>query len=486
MRLIPWKRALLALLLALIAVCVWKAPQWLAFVRGVQAYLYGYPLVTSDVTRRVLTAPGVKARMGTGPINRFAHVREFPDHRFRDVVAPNADTLYSIAWLDLSAEPLVLHQPDMGGRFVGFGLLDAWSNSQSLGTRVYGPGPVDYAIVGPGWQGTLPAGMKRIDVPTPMAWFIGRTNTAGKADYAAVHALQDQYRLEPLSRHGQGALPAPEPGAVDAGMDLTTAVVTQVARMDAAQYFDRLARLMASNPPAAADAPMVQTLAKLGIVPGQPFDPGQLSAAQRRGLDDAVWFVRGFFEARAAGTQADPEVTPAQRWFFNQLVETINTRALNVQNGWTMPLNLGRYGTNYALRAIVTLVGFGANPAAEAVYPKTGVDAQGEALVGSRRYVLHFDKGQLPPAQAFWSLTMYDEASFFVDNPIGRYAIGDRDRLQLNADGSLDLLIQHDAPADTRNWLPAPPGRFNLMLRLYVPTADVLEGRWVPPAVTRK
>ena len=484
---ITWKRALPGLLVAVLAIGAWKGPRWLAFGRGLQAYLYGYPLVTSDVTRQVLTAPGIKKRLGTGPINQFNHARVFPDAHFRDVVAPNADTLYSIAWMDLAAEPLVLHQPDMGKRYVLFGLLDAWSNSRSLGTRLYGQGPVDYAIVGPGWQGTLPPGVKRIDMPTQMAWFIGRTGTAGRADYDAVHAIQDQYSLKPLSQYGKPDVVAQEDARpLDPTLDLTTPVVSQVARMDTAHYFDRMARLMRVNPPAAADAPMVEKLAALGIVPGQPFDQGKLSDAQRTGLEDGVWFAKAMFEARAHGTQGPLEETSLQRWFFANLTTVMNRVLLNQHNGWIVPLNFGQYGTRYALRAVVTLLGFGANPPDDAVYPKTTVDAQGQALVGTDRYVLHFDKAQVPPADAFWSLTMYDEASFFVDNPLQRFAIGDRDKLHFNADGSLDLLIQHDAPTDTSNWLPAPEGRFGLMLRLYSPRPEVLDGRWIPPAVTRK
>jgi hypothetical protein len=481
MRQLSFKRVLLALLLALAALCVWKGPQWLAFARGVQAYLYGYPLVTSDVTRRVLTAPGIKQRLGTGPINQFNHVRVFPDDKFRDVVAPNADTLYSIAWLDLAAGPLVLHQPEMGPRYVLFGLLDAWSNSRSLGTRVYGHGAMDYAIVGPGWKGQLPEGMTRIEMPTQMAWFIVRTGTAGRADYAAVHEIQDRYGLKPLEPRPVAQETAPDPS-----VDLVTPVVTQVARMSATQYFDRLAMLMVANPPAAADAPMLEILDKIGVHPGEHFEPSRLSAAQLRGLDDAVWFVRCLFETRAEGSQDKPERSGWQRWAFAKANAFLNDRLLNVHNGWIVPLNLGRYGTHYALRAIVTLIGFGANPPEDAVYPKTSVDAQGQLLEGSKRYVLHFSKEQLPPARAFWSLTMYDEAGFFIDNPLQRYAIGDRDKLKFNADGSLDLRIQHDAPADTANWLPAPSGRFGVMLRLYDPQPEVLDGSWLPPAVTRE
>ena len=497
---LTWKRTLLALLLAIVAIGAWKGTQWLAFARGVQAYLYGYPLITSDITRRVLTAPGIAPRLGSGPVNKFSHVREFPDDKFRDVVAPNADTLYSIAWLDLASEPLVLHQPDMGRRYVLFGLLDAWSNSQSLGTRMYGHGPVDYAIVGPGWTGTLPVNMKRIDVATPIAWIIVRTGTSGKADYDAVHAIQDQYTLTPLSQvasrvQSQGPAQVPQqspvpqdepPAPTEARLDLKTPIVTQVAQLDARQYFGRLASLMAQNPPAALDAKMVATLGRIGITPGQAFDAKGLSDAQQRGLDDAVWFVRALFEARARGTQGDLQQGAFGRWFFDTLTTVMNKALLNERNGWLIPMNLGQYENRYPLRAIVTLVGFGANGPQDAVYPKTSVDADGRALDGAQRYMLHFDRAQIPPASAFWSLTMYDEASFFIDNPISRYAIGDRDPLKFNADGSLDLVIQRDAPADTSNWLPAPAGKFALMLRLYDPKPDVLDGRWVPPAVARK
>jgi hypothetical protein len=479
-----WGLGALALVLILAA---WTGPQALTFARGVKAYLYGYPLITADMTRRVMTAPGVH-RMGAGPVNQFSHAAQFPDHHFRDVVAPNADTLYSIAWLDLSAEPMILHTPDMQRRWLLMEVLDGWSNAfASLGTRVYGYGARDYAIVGPRWQGTLPSGVTRVDCPTDLAWIIGRTYTAGTADYEAVHAVQRQYTLVPLSHFGTTYTPPPPDATPDPAVDVHTPVVTQVAQLDAARYFDRLAQLMADNPPAPADAPMVRTLARLGIVPGHPFDFAALNASDRRALDGAVWFVKGLFDARARGTQGDLGLTPFQESLFRGLTALGNKILMNVKNGWQIALNIGQYGTRYPLRAIVTLVGFGANVPADAVYPMTTVDSDGNRLNGASAYLLHFGRDALPPADVFWSLTMYDEQSFLVDNPIGRYTLGDRDRLQFNPDGTLDIRVQADSPGKEleANWLPAPRGNFKLVMRLYGPRPEVLEGRWAPPAVKR-
>lgn len=302
-----------------------------------------------------------------------------------------------------------------------------------------------------------------------------------------MHALQAQYALVPLSRWGREFSAPPAPTRPDAAIDTQTAVVRQVAALDAARFFGRVAHLMADNPAAPADAPMLTKLASLGVVPGQPFRPEALSGAQRAGLDDAVWFVKALFESRAAGSQGEVPVTPAQRRAIDALNTLIDKTMLNVRNTWLLPLGLGRYETHYPLRALVALVGYGANVAEDAVYPMTSVDEHQDRLNGAHTYRLHFDRGQIPPADAFWSLTLYDDAGFFVDNPIGRYAIGDRNALHPNADGSLDLLVQHATPSPgvQDNWLPAPQGNFKLSLRLYNPRAEVLDGRWAPPPVQR-
>jgi hypothetical protein len=471
-----------------------KLPYLLAFERGVQAYLYGYPLITMEVTKQAMTgpqpalAPGGHRRSGFGLINQFIHVPAFPDPAFKDVVAPNADTLYSVAWLDLKAEPMVLSMPEMHGRWVLMEVLDAWTNAYaSLGTRQYGGAPRKYLVTGPDWTGEVPQGMVWIKSPTNMNWVIGRTYTRNEGDFPAVHALQAQYQLTPLSKYLHPSLDVATRGSSGPAIDTATPVVTQIARFDAKEYFSRMAMAMADNPPSSADAPMMKTLKHLGIEPGKPLAWDQLGAATRDGMGDAVWLVRGLLEARSPGTQGQTDTNVLQATLFKWANSAIDKAELNAHNGWLVPLNLGRYGTHYALRALVSLVGFGANAAEDAAYPFTVVDSNGDQLVGLNRYVLHFNRDQIPPAKAFWSLTLYDEKGFFVENPIKRYVIGDRHDLHFNADGSLDLWIQHAQPGgdEARNWLPAPSGRFKLILRLYDPKPDVLDQRWVPPAVRK-
>lgn len=471
-----------------------KLPYLLAFERGVQAYLYGYPLVTTEMTKRVMTAPAlsttsvVRRRLGSAPLNQFGHSREFPDPTSIDVVAPNADTLYSLAWLDLKDEAMVLSMPDMHGRWVLVEVMDAWTNSfASLGTRLYGGNPRNYLITGPHWTGRVPDGVIQIKAPTNTVAIVGRTYTRNAADIAAVHALQAQYRLTPLSTFLNQSPVGPRPASATSSVDIATPVVTQVARLDADQFFSLLAKSMADNPPDAADGPMLKMLQRLGVEPGNAFAWDRLDAATRHGLEDAVWFVRGLFEARSPGTQGPTDTNGLQRTLFKWANDAIDKAMLSIENGWLVPLNVGRYGTHYALRAVVSLVGYGANVAQDAVYPVTVVDSGGDLLRGGDRYVLHFRRDQIPPASAFWSLTLYDERGFFVDNPINRYAIGDRDHLHFNQDGSLDLWIQHEQPVGEKanNWLPAPSGSFKLILRLYDPKPMVLNKQWVPPAVQK-
>ena len=455
-----------------------------AFKNGVQAYLYGYPLVLMDVTKKMGTQPNAPGPHG--PINQFCHIWSFPDPNFTIIVSPNADTLYSTAFLDLAREPIVLHVPDTKGRYYLMQMMDAWTNVfASPGKRTTGTKEGDFAIIGPDWKGTLPPGVKKIQSPTNMAWILGRTQCNGKDNYAAVNAIQRQYTLMPLSAYGKPYTP-PGPGPADPSVDVTTPPVTQVAKMDAATFFNRLALLMKDNPPAPADAPMVQELAGLGIVPGKPFKPAAVDPPVLRGLEKAVWSVNAFFDGAAKGTQGALQESDFDREVFKLLNTAVQKLTLNIENGWiVLPKQVGRYGTNYALRAFVALVGFGANLPEDAIYPMARVDGHGKPLNGAQRYVLHFAKGQTPPVKAFWSLTMYNSKQAFVPDPIDRYAIGDRDQLKFNPDGSLDLYIQNESPGKNReaNWLPAPQDDFNLALRIYWPKSEVLNGAWKPPAV---
>jgi hypothetical protein len=398
------------------------------------------------------------------PINQFAHVRAFPDYTFTDVVSPNADTLYSVAWLDLSQEPMVVSVPEMGKRYYLMMLMDAWTNVfASPGTRTTGNGKGDFVLVGPQWTGNLPAGVKEIKAPTNMVWVIGRTQTNGKADYAAVHTIQDQYKLTPLSAWGTGYAP-PANVPVEPGVDAKTPPVEQVATMDAPTFFGRLNALMKDSPPVAVDAPALTRFAKIGIAPGKPFDLKSMDPAVAKDIEQSV---------RAAQAQI--------------LAETKKVHG-RIVNGWqVLPDDTANFGTDYTWRAVVAVVGLGANLPADAIYPHATMDAGGQPLTGANRYVIHFPKGQLPPVNAFWSVTMYNAKQAFVQNPLDRYAIGDRDELNSNPDGSFTLYVQHDSPGKDKesNWLPAPPDSFNVFMRLYWPKKEILDGTWKMPPVER-
>jgi hypothetical protein len=390
-------------------------------------------------------------------------MRAYPNAKFRDVTAPNADTLYSTAWLDLAKEPYVLSLPDLGDRYFLMPMLDGWTNVFEVpGTRTTGNKAQTYAITGPGWKGKLPQGVKALKSRTNMVWVLGRTYCTGTPDdYKACHAVMDKYDLRPLSAYGKSY--TPPAGKVDSAVDMKTAVREQVNKLDAGAYFKLLAALMKNNPPAKEDAPMVEKLAKIGIVPGKDFDVSEVDAAVARGL--------------AKVPQA------AQQKIMGHL-----RSGGTLENGWVFTTRAGVYGTDYLQRAFITAIGLGANRPQDAVYPTSTEAADGKKYSGSNRYVIHFPKGQAPPVNAFWSITMYDADYFFVDNALNRYTVSPRNDLKYNPDGSLDLYIQHGSPSKDKeaNWLPAPRGEFVLMMRLYWPkekAPSILDGTWKPPAV---
>jgi len=432
---------------------------WLA----TDAYVFGYPLVTMEMTRRVIT--NVAKVEGTrGPMGQIIKLRQYPDASFRDVTAPNADTLYTTAFFDVGKEPWVLSLPDMKDRYALFPMLDGWTNVfQVPGKRTTGTSAQTYAITGPGWSGTLTAGIKEYKSPTSLVWLLGRIYCTGTPeDYAAVHALQDQCKLVPLSAWGKDY--TPPPGKVDPSIDMKTAVRYQVNRMDAVEYFTLLAQLMKTNPPSAADAEEIARYAGIGLVPGQDFDASKLKADFAKRIP-GIAFDRIMLQFKAG-------------------------KSIRNINGWMFDSVTGVYGTDYLNRAFVTAIGLGANRIQDAVYPTSPKDEHGGDYNGANKYVMHFPKGQLPPTQGFWSITMYDANYFFVANPINRYSISARQNLKTNADGSVDLYIQNPSPGADKesNWLPAPAGRFILMLRMYWPDEtppSIIDGSWKPPAAKK-
>jgi hypothetical protein len=428
------------------------------------AYIYGYPLVTMEMTRRIMT--NVAELKGTrGPMGHIIKLRQYPDASFKDVTAPNADTLYTTAWLDVGKEPYVLSVPDMKDRYFLLPMLDGWTNVfQVPGKRTTGTGAQTYAITAPGWSGKLPDGVTKYESPTNIVWLLGRIYCTGTPeDYAAVHKLQDEFKLVPLSAYGKDY--TPPAGKVDPSIDMKTAVRDQVNRLTAVEYFTLLAELMKTNPPSDADAPALERFERIGLAAGKDFDASKLKADFQKRIP-TVGFDRIMLQFK------------------------INSQVKNI-NGWAFTTKTGLYGTDYLMRALVTAIGLGANRPQDAVYPTSQKDAHERAYDGRKNYVIHFDKGRAPPVSGFWSITMYDENYFFVANPINRYSISPRQDLKYNADGSLDLFLQHESPGAGKesNWLPAPAGKFLLMLRMYWPNENdpsIIDATWtIPPVEVR-
>ena len=425
------------------------------------AYIYAYPMVLMEVTRRVGTNV-IDPEGAHAPMNQFAHIRAFPDASFTDVVRPNADTLYSSLMFDVGNEPLVIDVPDAGDRYYLLPMLDWWTDVfASPGKRTTGTAVQRFAIVGPRWHGTLPPGVSEIRSPTSSGWMIGRTQTNGVRDYDAVHAFQDGLSATPLSALGKRLPPAQ--GQFNRDQDMK-APADQVDQMDAETFWAVFASAVAGNAPHANDNPMLARLKRLGVAPGRGLDLADLLPASRKAMQDGV----------GAGRER---------------IEMTQLRIGTPVNQWQMVLApVGTYGTDYLRRAAIAKFGLGANVPDDAIYPTAFLDEQGKPLDSTSRYTIHFDKGKIPPARAFWSITMYNQRQLFAANPIDRYAIGDRSDLQYNADGSLDLYLQRESPGKDkeRNWLPTPAeGPFSLTMRLYWPKPEVIAGRWAPPPVKR-
>ena len=429
---------------------------------GVEAYLYFYPLVTMDLTRRQVTNAGGEKKPGNGPMNMFISFSEYPPANFRDVVRPNFDTLYSSAWLDLTREPVVVSAPDTGGRYYLLPMLDMWTDVfASPGWRTTGTQAANYLVTPPGWTGAVPTGLTRIDAPTPYVWIIGRTKTDGSADYDAVHKIQAGYKVTPLSHWGKA--PAPVSAKVDSTIDMKTPPMIQVDTMPADRFFTYAAELLKMNPPHITDEPMVARLKRIGIVPGKSLEFGKLDSAVRDAL-----------------ASAPDDAKALMKW----KVPTI----ARVANYWSMNTDtMGVYGNYYLKRAIVTQLGLGANLPEDAIYPFNLGDDAGKPLDGVNGYKIHFDKANLPPVGAFWSITLYDNEGYQVANALNRFAVSSWMPFTYGADGSLELYIQNESPGkdSEQNWLPAPKGAFNLTMRLYAPKSEALTGKWNPPPVAK-
>lgn len=436
---------------------------------AVDAYIYGYSLITTEVTRvqmsNVSAVEALKAPMG-----QFVNIKRYPPADYRGVSAPNADTLYSVSWLDLS-EPQVLSHPDMGKRFHLFELTDLWmiDSDKSPSPRVADGKAANYLFTGPGWKGAVPKGMKHIPMSTRYMAILGRTYANGTdADYEAVNALQAQYKVTPLSAWGKPYTPVAPAVNPAPGFSMSEPPQNVINAMDTASYFNMMATLMCkSAPPAAEDRAIVAKMATIGVVPCKPFDMSKFDADTQALLKD---------------------VNPVAM----KQIEGAKASLGKVVNGWVVSKGLGHYGTDYLKRAVVAAFGWPANRQEDAVYPYAIADANGDKLSGTNKYTLTFAKGQTPPINAFWSITMYlvDQGWWFVPNPLNKFTVSPRNNLKYNADGSLTLYFQHESPGKDKepNWLPAPKGEFIPMLRMYWPKAkgmSIIDGSWAPPVVKK-
>jgi hypothetical protein len=439
---------------------------------GVDAYVYFYPLLTMDISRKQFTNIEPGKEFGKGPMNMFVSVPEYPPANFRGVVRSNFDTLYSIAWLDLTKEPMIISVPDTGGRYYLLPVLDMWTDVfASPGWRTTGTQAGNFLVTPPGWRPDLrerfveefrlPKDTQRIDAPTPYVWIIGRTKTDGPPDYPAVHRIQAGYKATPLSEWGK--TPTPVEVKIDPSVDMKTPPKIQVDTMPAGKYFAYAAELLKLHPPHITDEPIIAQMKRIGIEPGRSFDIDKVAPAVKKGLEGA------------------PEAA-------QKLMEWKIPTLARVANHWSMNTDtMGVYGNYYLKRAIVAQVGLGANLPEDAIYPLNLGDEAGRPLDGANKYTLHFEKGATPPVNAFWSVTLYDPEGFQVANPLNRFAVSSWMPFKYDPDGSLTLYFQNESPGKDKeaNWLPAPKGPFNLTMRLYSPKSEALTGRWNPPPVTK-
>jgi hypothetical protein len=429
---------------------------------GVDAYLYFYPLITMDITRKQCTNIEAGKEFGKGPMNTFVNVPAYPPADLKVVVRVNFDTLYSIAWLDLTKEPLVVSAPDTAGRYYLLPMLDMWTDVfASPGSRTTGTPASNFLVTPPGWNGTVSAGLTRIAAPTPYVWIIGRTRTDGPPDYDAVHRIQAGYRVTPLSEWGK--TPRPVEAKIDPTVDMKTPPKTQVDTMPASKYFAYAAELLKLHPAHITDEPILAQMKRIGIEPGKGFDLDKQDPAVKKALESAP-----------------EEAQKLMTWKVPTIARVVNYWSMNTDT-------MGVYGNYYLKRAIVAQLGLGANLPEDAIYPLNLADEAGKPLDGAKQYTIHFDKGATPPVNAFWSITLYDADGFQVGNVLNRFALSSWMPFRYNADGSLDLCFQSDSPGKDKeaNWLPAPKGPFNLTMRLYAPKPEALTGKWNPSPIKK-
>ena len=427
------------------------------------AYIWGFPLVTMERQFNFVTSPNVPPGPGRGPANSVSCARDLVNASFTDIVNPNSDTLYCLSQLDLRNEPVVVVVPPISDRYFSFQFLDAYTNNYGyLGQRASGTIGGTYLVAGPEWNGRVPEGMTKIWTPTNLGWLINRILVKGPADVANVNAIQDKIIVKSLSMFQGNATTSLQPAATQANASKEVPVGPQPSLIapTGIKIFDEIGAAMIGNPLNPPDPVLVTKLASIGIGPGN-VPSTETNDTIKTALQTGITEGQKMIDARVAK--------------FGTMV-----------NGWLSAPQAGVFGGDYLFRAADTQYGFGANIAQEAFYPLAFTDGQGKPYSGNNSYLIHFEPGQTPPVDAFWSITMYNDKGLFVDNPINRYSIGRyTEGLKNNTDGSLDMHIQNASPGGDKesNWLPSAEGTFTMVLRMYLPQPQALNGTWQLPVV---
>lgn len=438
-----------------------------------EAYVYGYPMVYT-IEEQIKHAGGEHPSTGPArPVNvmGYTDILLGPEAEF---VSPNNDTFYMSLDADLTAEPLVLHVPDANDRYYVLQFVDAWTNNFAyIGRRATGTKEGLFLLAGPDWQGEAPGGMRLVRAPTNIFHVVGRFAVSGVEDVPAARGLMQDTWVTPLSRYPE----RPDTSQREFS-DWDLAPWNREVGGELA-WWEKFRAWSQLFPPPAAERQYIQKFEPLGLLAkDSPYvDPApELAQLLQSGQQAGQKFIKD--HSQAAGEQVNG-------WGLITHVFDYNMDSFEVgtidQPEWRM----ADRATAHVVRAVAARVGLWGNHAYEAAYAMLWTDEHGEKLSGARRYLLHFD--EVPPAEAFWSLTMYDSVNFYlVANPINRYSIGDRTPgIQYNNDGSLDLYLQHESPGPALepNWLPAPQGDFRPTLRMYQPGEAVLDGSWLPPSI---
>ncbi|PEA53051.1 hypothetical protein CON64_20370 [Bacillus pseudomycoides] len=419
----------------------------LAYSIGLQAYIYGYPLLVINRMKQ-LTAPLENGLV----LNQFVYKEELTNPTDQFIVSPNVDTLYMYAWVDVSEQPVILHVPNTHDRYYTVQLLDAWTNTiANIGRRKTGTAKGCFAIVDPYWKGTLPSEMNRVTALTNTVWVLGRILVKSNEDIFRVRELQKQFIITNLSGNSS---------VVKEHKDKILSK-TPVEELSAIEFIKLMNKEMQKNPPPLGEQILFRIFKYIGINPFEStiFQSVNLDILKgvNRAIKDAVNIIRS------------------------------SHQFIKAKNGWLYSDKIGIYGADFLTRAAIAYSGLGENVKEESIYQRALIDDTGEELTGKQKYILHFEKDNLPEVEAFWSVTVYNTDFYLVENPLHRYAIGDRTRgLTYNKNGSLDIYIQHEVPKGKEsNWLPVPKGNFNLVMRYYQPNFRILNGSYQTPPVKK-